>query len=140
MKRLGCLLSLVFVSYLLSASTLAAQDLVINNVRIIVGTGQVIEQGTILIKGGPILSAAAGIHFRGEIAVNSFTPDPKRLEAVGAAADEGKKGGVDVAVHAASVVAMNAAVKAGVPKLVHTPPFQWMTDADAQAVKAAGIQ
>src|SRR5262245_6938548 len=36
MKRLGCLLSLAFVGGFLAASTLAAQDLVINNVRIIV--------------------------------------------------------------------------------------------------------
>jgi imidazolonepropionase-like amidohydrolase len=84
--------------------------------------------------------AAADIHFTGEVNVNSFTPDPKQLEALAAASDEGKKVGVDVAVHAASVVAMLAAVKAGVPKLVHTPHFQWMTDADAQMVKAAGVQ
>ena len=83
--------------------------------------------------------AAADIHFTGEVNVNSFKPDPKQLEALAAAADEGRKVGVDVAVHAASVVAMLAAVKAGVPKLVHTPHFQWMTDADAQAVKAAGL-
>jgi imidazolonepropionase-like amidohydrolase len=250
MKTLGCLLGLVFG--LLGASTLTAQDLLINNVRIIVGTGQVIEQGTILIRGGRIVSAAAGntaapgvktvegkgltavagyidahrhivqgrdatawlkndaptrmqefleagyttlmsaggaaepivalkkaidtgqmkgpriipsaplqlgenatpesvrdtirkmaaadIHFTGEVNVNSFKPDPKQLEALAAAADEGRKVGVDVAVHAASVVAMLAAVKAGVPKLVHTPHFQWMTDADAQLAKAAGVQ
>ena len=251
MKTPVCLLSFVFVSLILVPSTLAGQDLVINNVRIIVGTGPVIEQGTIVIRGGRITSAAAGntaapgvkaidgrgltavagyidahrhiaqggrdaeawlkndaplrmrefleagyttlmsaggaaepvvalkkaidsgqfkgpriipsaplqlqnatpesaretirkmaaadIHFTGEINVNSFKPDPKQLEALAAAADEGRKVGVDVAVHAASVVAMLAAVKAGVPKLVHTPHFQWMTDADAQAVKAAGI-
>ena len=247
-----CTFGFGLVSFLLAASTLAAQDLVINNVRIIAGTGQVIEQGTILIRGGRIVSAAAGttpapgvkaidgrgltavagyiddhrhiyngrdvdawlksdapkrmqefleagyttlmsaggaaepivalkkaidsgqlkgpriipsaplqlgqnptpeaardiirkmaaadIHFTGEVNVNSFKPDPKQLEALAAAADEGKKVGVDVAVHAASVVAMIAAVKAGVPRLVHTPHFQWMTDADAQLVKASGIQ
>jgi imidazolonepropionase-like amidohydrolase len=240
------------VCFLLPASTLVAQDLVINNVRIIAGTGQVIEQGTILIRGGRIVSAAVGntpapgvkaidgkgltavagyidahrhiyngrdvdawlksdapkrmqefleagyttlmsaggaaepivalkkaidsgqlkgpriipsaplqlgqnptpeaareiirkmaaadIHFTGEVNVNSVKPDPKQLEALAAAADEGKKVGVDVAVHAASVVAMIAAVKAGVPRLVHTPHFQWMTDADAQLVKANGVQ
>lgn len=247
-------LSLVVVIALASASVLAAQDLAITNVRIIVGTGRVIEQGTIVIRGGRIASASAGntaapgvraldgrgltavagyidahrhivqgggrggggaetwltdqaparmqefleagyttlmsaggaaepvvalkkaidsgqfrgpriipsgplplnnatpesaretirklaaadIHFTGEVNVNSFKPDPKQLEALGAAIDEGKKVGVDVAVHAASVVAMNAAVKLGVPKLVHTPHFQWASDADAQAVKAAG--
>jgi imidazolonepropionase-like amidohydrolase len=83
--------------------------------------------------------AAAGIHFTGEVRVDNVNPDAKELEAIAAAADEGKKVGVDVAVHAATVVAMVAAVKAGVPKLVHTPHAQWATDADAQAVKAAGI-
>ena len=240
-----------FVSSVLASSTLAAQDLVINNVRIIVGTGPVIEQGTILVRGGRIVSAAAGtaaapgvkvidgrgltavpgyidahrhiapgrdadawlkndaptrmrefleagyttlmsaggaaepvvalkkaidsgqmkgpriipsaplqvgqnvtpqaardairkmaaadIHFTGEIRVDNDHPDAKELEVIAAAADEGKKVGVEVAVHAATVIAMNAAVKAGVPKLVHTPHGQWATDADAQAVKAAGV-
>jgi len=256
MTALHRLLSLVVTITLAGASSLAAQDLAINNVRIIVGTGQVIEQGTIVIRGGRIVSAsagnaaapgvraldgkgltaiagyidahrhivqggrgaggadtwlkndaparmqefletgyttlmsaggaaepvvalkkaidsgqikgpriipsgplplgenatpeaardtirklaAAGIHFTGEVNVNSFMPDPKQLEALAAAIDEGKKVGVDVAVHASSVVAMRAAVKIGVPKLVHTPHFQWMSDADAQLVKAAGAQ
>ena len=254
MIALHRLLSLVVMITLAGASSLAAQDLAITNVRIIVGTGQVIEQGTIVIRGGRIVSASAGntaasgvraldgkgltaiagyidahrhivqggrgaggadtwlkndaparmqefleagyttlmsaggaaepvvalkkaidsgqikgprvipsgplplgqnptpeaardtirklaaadIHFTGEVNVNSFMPDPKQLEALAAAIDEGKKVGVDVAVHAASVVAMRAAVKLGVPKLVHTPHFQWMSDADAQLVKAAG--
>ena len=249
-------LALVVVITLAGASSLAAQDLAINNVRIIVGTGQVIEQGTIVIRAGRIVSTSAGntaapgvraldgrgltaiagyidahrhivqggrgaggsdtwlkndaparmqefleagyttlmsaggaaepvvalkkaidsgqikgprvipsgplplgqnatpeaardtirklaaadIHFTGEVNINSFMPDPKQLEALAAAIDEGKKVGVDVAVHASSVVAMRAAVKIGVPKLVHTPHFQWMSDADAQLVKAAGAQ
>ena len=246
MKTLYCTLLLVISCSL----PMAAQDLVINNVRIIVGNGRVVEQGTILIRGGRIVSAAAGaaavpdvraidgrgltalpgyidahrhivqgrnadewlkndaparmrefleagyttlmsaggaaepvmalkkaidtgqmkgpriipsaplqvqhvtpeaareairkmaaadIHFTGEVRVDNLNPDPKELEAIAAAAEEGKKVGVDVAVHAATVVAMLAAVKAGVPKLVHTPHGQWATDADAQAVKAAGI-
>jgi imidazolonepropionase-like amidohydrolase len=251
MKTSLLLLSLLIVSSIFITSPLAAQDLVINNVRIIVGTGPVIDQGTIVIRGGRIASAGSGntaapglkaidgrgltavagyiddhrhivsgrdadawlkndaptrmrefleagyttlmsaggaaepvvalkkaidsgqmkgpriipsaplqlgpnptpeaareairkmaasdIHFTGEVNVNSFKPDSKQLEALAAAADEGKKVGVDVAVHAASVVAMVAAVKAGVPKLVHTPHFQWMTDADAQLVKSAGV-
>ena len=84
--------------------------------------------------------AAMGIKFTGEINVNSFKPDPRQLEALAAAVDEGKKVGVQVAVHAVSVPAMLAAVKAGVPKLVHTPHFQWMTADDAKAVKDAGVQ
>ena len=39
---------------------LAAQDLVITNVRIIVGDGTVIEQGSIVVRGGRIASVAAG--------------------------------------------------------------------------------
>ena len=251
------LLGLVLTITLTGASSLTAQDLAINNVRIIVGTGQVIEQGTIVIRGGRIVSASAGntaapgvraldgrgltavagyidahrhivqgggrgagagaadtwlrdsaparmqefleagyttlmsaggaaepvvalkkaidsgqmkgprivpsaplqlgqnptpeaarqliramaaadIHLTGEVNVNSFNPDPKQLEALAAAIEEGKKVGVDVAIHAASVKAMNAAVKIGVPKLVHTPHFEWLSDADAQLAKAAG--
>ena len=241
---------LTCVTALSGAQPLAAQDLVISNARIIVGTGQVIQQGTIVVRGGKIASVAAGtvpssglkvidargmtavagfidghrhiiggdaqkylselaadrmrefleagyttlvsgggaaepvlelkrridsgqlkgpriipsgplnlnnatpdmaregvrtlaamgIKFTGEINVNSFTPDPRQLEALSAAADEGRKVGVNVAVHAASVPAMLAAVKAGVPKLVHTPHFQWMTEQDAKAVKDAGVQ
>ncbi|MGE0592301.1 MAG: amidohydrolase family protein [Vicinamibacterales bacterium] len=249
---LACLVTLA------GASSLAAQDLAVTNVRIIVGTGQVIEQGTILVRGGRIVSASAGdasapgvpaldgrgltavagyidahrhivpggrgagaggadawlrndasarmrefleagyttlmsaggaaepvvalrkaiddgqmagpriipsaplqlgqnptpeaarelirrmaaadIHFTGEVNVNSFMPDPRQLEALAAAIDEGKKVGVDVAIHAASVVAMRAAVGIGVPKLVHTPHFEWLSDADAQLARAAGTQ
>src|SRR5436190_22954409 len=39
---------------------LAAQDLVIANARIIVGNGRVIDQGSIVIRGGKIASIAAG--------------------------------------------------------------------------------
>jgi imidazolonepropionase-like amidohydrolase len=38
----------------------AAQDAAITNVRIIVGTGQVIESGTIIVRGGTIASVTAG--------------------------------------------------------------------------------
>src|SRR5262245_2804888 len=84
--------------------------------------------------------AAMGIKFTGDINVNAFKGDARQFEALAAAADEGKKVGVQVAVHAVSVPAMLAAVKAGVPKLVHTPHFQWMTADDAKAVKDAGVQ
>jgi imidazolonepropionase-like amidohydrolase len=39
---------------------LAAQDLVITNARIVVGNGTVIDQGSIVVRGGRIASAAAG--------------------------------------------------------------------------------
>ena len=83
--------------------------------------------------------AGMGITFTGEINVNSFTPDPRQLEALSAAADEGRKAGVNIAVHAASVPAMLAAVKAGIQKLVHTPHFSWMTEEEAKVVKDAGV-
>ena len=243
------LVAFAFGASLVAADPLAAQDLAITNARIIVGTGQVIEQGTIVVKGGRIASIAAGrpsapgakvvdakgmtaiagfidghrhiiggdvqrylkeqavdrmrefleagyttllsgggaaepvlelkkridsgqikgpriipsaplnlnnatpdsareairkiasmgIKFTGEININAFKSDPRPLAALAAAADEGKKVGVQVAVHAVSVPAMLEAVKAGVPKLVHTPHFQWMGEADAKAVKDAGI-
>jgi imidazolonepropionase-like amidohydrolase len=38
----------------------AAQDVAITNARVIVGTGQVIESGTIIVRGGKIVSVTAG--------------------------------------------------------------------------------
>src|ERR1043165_6387660 len=58
MKTLDCTLFLVIACSLL-AVPVAAQDLVINNVRIIVGNAQVGGQATTLIRGGRIVSAAA---------------------------------------------------------------------------------
>jgi imidazolonepropionase-like amidohydrolase len=56
-----------FLPYLLSvgiaacfAQNLCAQDVAITNVRIIVGTGPVIPSGTIIVRGGKIVSADAG--------------------------------------------------------------------------------
>jgi len=56
------LLSLVFAALILIAAPAAdlwAQDLTIANVRIVVGNGQVIEQGSIVIRNGRIASAGA---------------------------------------------------------------------------------
>jgi imidazolonepropionase-like amidohydrolase len=60
MKRHVVLILLVLGGTFLCARPLAAQDLAITNARIIVGTGQVVEQGTIVVKGGRIASVAAG--------------------------------------------------------------------------------
>ena len=57
-----------------------------------------------------------------------------------AAIDEANKLNLPVQVHAVSPPAMVAAVKAGARKLVHTPHFGWVSDADAQVVKTAGAQ
>jgi len=250
MKKTLVIACLACSCALVQVQPVSAQDLVITNARIIVGTGQVIEQGSIVVKGGRIASVAAGgasapglkiidakgmtavagfidghrhiiggnaerylseqaadrmrefleagyttllsgggaaepvlelkrridsgqikgpriipsaplnlnnatpemardavrkiasmgIKFTGEINVNAFKGDTRPFEALAAAADEGRKVGVHVAVHAVSVPTMLAAVKAGVPRLVHTPHFQWMTAEDAKAVKDAGVQ
>ena len=44
----------------LYAGPVAAQDLAITNARIVVGNGQVINSGTIVVRGGKIVSASAG--------------------------------------------------------------------------------
>src|SRR6187200_897167 len=57
MKRLLCLTIAVFIILPAIAS---AQDVAITNARVIVGSGQVINSGTIIVKGGKIVSVAAG--------------------------------------------------------------------------------
>jgi imidazolonepropionase-like amidohydrolase len=222
---------------------LSAQDLVITNVRIVVGNGTVLDQGSIVVRGGRIASVAAGranapgvqtidargmsalpgfidahrhvntgpnekvqmqqlldagyttvlsgggpadgnltlrdhidkgvingpriipsgsvrltstpeqaraevrrlaglgIKFTGEI---SLTPRPgptaQEIETLKAILDEAKQVGIWVQVHAVSPQAMMAAVDAGVPKLVHTPHFGWLTLDEAKRVAAAGIE
>jgi imidazolonepropionase-like amidohydrolase len=55
MKKVALLCAVLAV-----ATTAAAQDLVITNARVIVGNGQVIERGSIVVKGGRIASVSAG--------------------------------------------------------------------------------
>jgi imidazolonepropionase-like amidohydrolase len=43
-----------------AAAPLAAQDLTITNAHIVVGNGQVIERGSIVVRGGKIESVTAG--------------------------------------------------------------------------------
>jgi imidazolonepropionase-like amidohydrolase len=45
---------------LIAPSVAAAQDVAITNARIIVGSGQVIDSGTIIVRGGKIVSVTAG--------------------------------------------------------------------------------
>jgi cytosine/adenosine deaminase-related metal-dependent hydrolase len=45
---------------LIAPAVVAAQDVAITNARIIVGSGQVINSGTIIVKGGKIVSVSAG--------------------------------------------------------------------------------
>jgi imidazolonepropionase-like amidohydrolase len=85
--------------------------------------------------------AGLGIKFIGEMAL---TPKPgptaKEMENLRAILDESKKAGIWVQIHAVSPQAMMAAVDAGVPKLVHTPHFGWLSFEDAKKVSAAGVK
>jgi cytosine/adenosine deaminase-related metal-dependent hydrolase len=45
---------------LMAPGVVSAQDVAITNARIIVGSGQVIDSGTIIVKGGKIVSVTAG--------------------------------------------------------------------------------
>jgi len=83
--------------------------------------------------------AAMGIKFIGEETV-SPKPTDHELEVLRAITDESKKAGVLVMVHAVSPAAMLASVDAGVPLLVHTPHYGWLTEEDAHKVAAAGIK
>src|SRR6202163_2839370 len=244
MKKGALLALLVSLWNLGGVPNLTAQDLVITNVRIIVGTGTVINQGSIVVRGGRLASVAAGpatvpgvqtIDARGATAMPGFidghrhvntgptekeqmqqlldagyttilsgggpaegnltlkdhvekgvikgpriipsgrvdlgngtpeaaraevrrlaalgikfigeqalTPKPgptaKELENLRAIVDESKKVGVWVQIHAVSQQAMMAAVDAGVPKLVHTPHFGWLSFEDAKRVAASGAK
>jgi imidazolonepropionase-like amidohydrolase len=59
MKRVLTFTLLVFFGYLGNVQSLAAQDLVITNARIIVGNGNVINQGSIVIRGGKLATVSA---------------------------------------------------------------------------------
>jgi imidazolonepropionase-like amidohydrolase len=50
----------VVVAALIAPRLATAQDVAITNARIIVGSGQVIDSGTIIVKGGKIVSVTAG--------------------------------------------------------------------------------
>src|SRR5678815_1789746 len=54
--RAACLVG----ALLIAPGVSEAQDVAITNARIIVGSGQVINSGTIIVKGGKIVSVAAG--------------------------------------------------------------------------------
>ena len=235
------------------AADAAAQDLVITNARILVGTGQVIDRGSVVVRGGRIASVGAAAapaggttidargmtvmpgfidahrHIipgsatesgadewfknqaaarmqefleagyttlmsgggpvpgivqlkewvdRGELKgpriITSGRADPAnfktpaaareqvqalakaRVEIIKAAispaaeawetdvlaaiVDEGRKHKLDVMVHAVSPKATVAAVRAGAQKLVHTPHFGWLTDAEARMIRDAGVE
>lgn len=249
MKRLFACVSLACFPLFGAPDNLAAQDLVITNARIIVGNGQVIDRGSLVVRSGRIASVASGdvnaqgarmLDARGMTLMPGFidghrhiiqgnpdqwfkeaaaarmqafleagyttlmegggsvpgivqlkqkidkgelkgpriitsgradpgnfkTPEAARAQVqklamagveiikaaispqatddevgvLAAVADEAKKHKRDLMVHAVSPKAMLAAVKAGATKLVHTPHFGWLTEADAKVVKDAGIE
>ena len=82
--------------------------------------------------------AKAGV----EIIKANITPAATSDEVaiLGIVVDEARKHDLDVMVHAVSPKAMLAALRAGVQKLVHTPHFGWLTEADAKVVKDAGVE
>src|SRR5579863_8366368 len=61
-KRMRRLPGVTFLVFLLTvaAAPLVAQDLAITNARIIVGNGQVIERGSIVVRAGKIVSVSTG--------------------------------------------------------------------------------
>ena len=85
--------------------------------------------------------AKMGVKFTGEI---SLTPVPgptaQEMDVLRAVVDEGKKAGVMVQVHAVSTPAMMAAVRAGVPLLVHLPNKDWTSQEDARELAKAGTK
>jgi len=109
---------------------------------------RIIPSGTVRLNTTPDEARAAvrkiaelGVKFTGEIALTPRPgPTAKELETLRAIVDESKKVGVLVQVHAVSPQAMMAAVDAGVPLLVHTPHFGWLSLEDAKRVSAAGIK
>jgi len=48
------------IAALLAPGVATAQDIAITNARIIVGSGQVIDSGTIVVRGGKIVSVSPG--------------------------------------------------------------------------------
>jgi imidazolonepropionase-like amidohydrolase len=82
-KRLALASSLLVVS-VFGAARAAAQDLVITNARVIVGNGTVIDQGTIVVRGGRIASVSAG-----QAPATGQNPGAQTIDARGATAMAG---------------------------------------------------
>ena len=82
--------------------------------------------------------AKAGV----EIIKANISPQstPEEVGILAIVVEEGKKHNLNTMVHAVSPKAMLDAVKVGVQKLVHTPHFGWLTEADAKVVRDAGVE
>ena len=70
----------------------------------------------------------------------NLTPGGAEAETLAAIVDEARRHGLEVMAHAVTVPDMNAAVEAGVAKLVHTPHDSFMSASDAAKVADAGIE
>jgi imidazolonepropionase-like amidohydrolase len=72
MNRRLPLVFLACVIHIGAVQNLSAQDLIISNARIIVGNGEVIEQGSIVIRGGRIAAVEAGaVDARGALTIDA---------------------------------------------------------------------
>ncbi|MBI3050156.1 MAG: amidohydrolase family protein [Acidobacteria bacterium] len=60
MKKLLFVLPVAWLVHAATAADASAQDLVITNARVIVGNGQVVERGSVVVRNGRIASVAAG--------------------------------------------------------------------------------
>src|SRR5687768_1642317 len=87
----------VAVTGLIAPTLARAQDVAITNARVIVGSGQVIESGTIIVRGGRIVSVGAGaaptqglrtIDARGMSAMPGFIDSHKHVSNGAAAAEQ----------------------------------------------------
>jgi len=87
----------VAVTGLIAPTLARAQDVAITNARVIVGSGQVIESGTIIVRGGRIVSVGAGavptqglrtIDAKGMSAMPGFIDSHKHVSNGAAAADQ----------------------------------------------------
>jgi imidazolonepropionase-like amidohydrolase len=107
---------------------------------------RIIPSGQVALRQTPMEARAAvqglaakGIRHTGEI---GLTPEPAppqaEIEVLKAIVDEARKVGVQVNVHAVSSPAMDAAIDAGVTRLVHLPNKDWTSYEQAEKVAKAG--
>jgi len=89
-------------------------------------------------RAGVIEVARAGVQFIKSNIPND--PSAADIETLRAITTEARRLGIPTMVHAVTVPAMNAAVDAGVDKLVHTPHDSWLSYEDARRVAEAGIE
>jgi imidazolonepropionase-like amidohydrolase len=80
----------------------------------------------------------AEVHFPITEPPQKNVPTEQESRNLAAGIDEAHKLGLNFQVHASAPAPMLAAVKLGAKKLVHTPHFGWLSDADAKAVRDAG--